>query len=277
MNTKLGPGSDFTVVELKEALRERGLSTNGTKAKLIKRLNKNDPKVWKELVARRSALLATDSPDSEGCVAVGAADGETLVQEKHVELETEKPHAKKKPKKCFKCHKTGHIAAHCRTKKCPKWNQSLTSDAYRDFARVASSNVQPIGMPDPYMIRIKIITETINSGPCSYTVDAIIDSGSPISLVRSDVILIEPRSLEREHLSGSQFYGLGGLWLQIDGVLFGILEVIGVRVKIKFYVVPSETMAYNVLLGRDFLKCSRICVTLGETVRISSIDERAIN
>lgn len=101
MITELGPGSGFTMVELKEALRERGLSTNG-KVKLIKRLNKNDPKVWKELVARRSALLATDSPGSgavcrptKGCVAVGAAeaDGETSVQEEHVDamvLETEK-------------------------------------------------------------------------------------------------------------------------------------------------------------------------------------------
>lgn len=33
------PGSEFTVVELKEALRERGLSTSGTKIELIRRLN----------------------------------------------------------------------------------------------------------------------------------------------------------------------------------------------------------------------------------------------
>lgn len=90
-------------------------------------------------------------------------------------------------------------------KECPKRNQPLTSNAHRDFARVASPNaIQSVELPDPYMIRVKIITETVSDGPCNYVVDAIIDSGSPISLMRRDVILIEPRSLEREQI---QFYG----------------------------------------------------------------------
>jgi len=429
MSTELGPGSGFTVVELKEAFRERGLTTNGTKAELIKRLNEDDPRVWKELITRRSALLATDSPGSgavcrptEGCVAVGSAgtDGETLEREERVDvvaLEAEErddatmtelgllrrekelwereqrllrqelemlrgsssmtgaaasdgavpmaggvrsirellpeydgtdnafwrwrqqlrllrssysldesstrilissrlkgralswfyskaefltmtieellqemdhmfdlrpgklalrrefesliwkggepfcdyyhdkmilanripiaedeiidyliegmpdqrlqnqarlmnyrtgaqllkafekvqldvkksndvrtrkdgartgdgrfeaPHTKGKPTKCFKCHETGHIAAHCKrtparracygcgstehlAKECPKRNQPLTSDAHKDLARIASANaIQPVGLPDPYMIRVKIVTETAN-------------------------------------------------------------------------------------------------------------------
>jgi len=201
----------------------------------------------------------------------------------------EAPHTKGKPTKCFKCHETGHVAAHCKriparracygcgstehlAKECPKRNQPLTSDAHKDLAWIASTNViQPVGLPDPYMIRVKIVTETANSGPCSYVVDAMVDSGSPISLVRSDVILGESRSLEREQVG--QFYGLNGSRLRIDGVFFGILEVNGVQVKIKFHAVPSDTMAYSILLGRDFLKCPRICVTLGETVRVSGVDE----
>lgn len=95
MSTELGPGSGFTVVELKEALRERGLTTNGIKALLIKRLNEDDPRVWKELIARRGALLATDSAGSgavcrptEGCVAVEAAgtDDEALEREERVDV-----------------------------------------------------------------------------------------------------------------------------------------------------------------------------------------------
>lgn len=156
----------------------------------------------------------------------------------------EASHAKGKLTRCFRCHEMGHIAAHCKrtpagracyrcgsaeylARECPKRSQPLMSDASRDLARVASANaIQPVGLLDPYMIRVKIITETASSGPCNYVVDAMIDSGSPISLVRSDVFRVESHSLEREQVR--QFYGLGGLRLRIDGVFFGILEVSGV-------------------------------------------------
>lgn len=46
----------------------------------------------------------------------------------------------------------------------------------------------------------------------------------------------------------------------------------------KFYTVPSDTMAYDVLLGRDFLNCPRLCIVMGETLKITDIEEaRAIN
>lgn len=83
------PGSEFTVAELKEALRERGLAANGTKVELIKRLSASNPGVWEELGARqRGATSAPDSlgpagvcqPTEDGGIVGAATSGETRMQ-----------------------------------------------------------------------------------------------------------------------------------------------------------------------------------------------------
>lgn len=43
---------DFRMAEMKDALRARGLSTNGSKAELIQRLTKADPNVWASIHQR---------------------------------------------------------------------------------------------------------------------------------------------------------------------------------------------------------------------------------
>lgn len=43
--------------------------------------------------------------------------------------------------------------------------------------------------------------------------------------------------------------------------------------KMKFYIVPHSTMTYGILLGRDFLTNPSVHVTMGETVKIVSVEE----
>ncbi|KMQ88778.1 zn-dependent peptidase [Lasius niger] len=49
--------NDFTVAEMREALRQEGLSVGGAKAELILRLNENDPGVWERLNEQRKKII----------------------------------------------------------------------------------------------------------------------------------------------------------------------------------------------------------------------------
>lgn len=71
---------------------------------------------------------------------------------------------------------------------------------------------------------------------------------------------------------------MNGSRLRVDGTFPGRLEVNGVGIEMEFYSVPSDTMAFDVLLGRDFLSCPRLYVTFGETIGVANAEEaRAIN
>lgn len=52
------------------------------------------------------------------------------------------------------------------------------------------------------------------------------------------------------------------------GIISKIVEVEGIKIKLRFLVVPSETMTCVALLGRDFSRNPSIKVELRETVNV---------
>lgn len=66
----------------------------------------------------------------------------------------------------------------------------------------------------------------------TYVVDAIIDSGSSISIIRSSVVVNEACSPINEDVS--KFCGINNSRLKILNIFYGEVEIQGVRTKIKF-------------------------------------------
>lgn len=194
--------------------------------------------------------------------------------------------------RCFRCYGMGHTAAQCRrspvrrtcyickspdhlARECPKRGWSAAPEASGSSARTTSANVvQPAALLKPYMITVKIIAKNRSGGLDNFVVDAMIDSGSPISLIKSEVIRGGSRLLIDENIG--QFCGINGSRLKVDGVAHVDLEVKGVRLKVKLYTVPHNIMAYSVLLGRDFLSCPSLRVTLGKDLEIANAEEARV-
>lgn len=127
----------------------------------------------------------------------------------------------------------------------------------KDFAQATSINIVQLNeFPKPYTIPVKITIENTNSESHKYVSDAVIDSGWRISLVRSDVIPREVRLLKKEHVS--QFFGLNGSQLKIDGMFYSILETNDMHIRMKFYIVSSSTIAYIYFPRKRFFKLPTI-------------------
>lgn len=200
--------------------------------------------------------------------------------------------------KCYRCQETGHVATHCgrpaattsvgkRTcfvcgssehlaRDCSERKQlaSLTETG-GGSARTASTNViaveQHVELPKPYVVALRVNPGGRIGNTETFEIDAIIDSGSPISLIRDSVVKKEYCSPVTEDTS--KFYGINNSRLEVLNIFDGDIDVKGVRIKIKFYVVPDPTMTFRMLLGRDFLTCPLIRVTLGDTIEIEDVRE----
>lgn len=83
-------GIDFTVVELKAALRAKGLPSRGSKAELIQRLEKiGDPDVWTELSRQLVEWRSTGASSAE----TESEPGETPLEEAAMKRMTAGPAA----------------------------------------------------------------------------------------------------------------------------------------------------------------------------------------
>lgn len=112
--------------------------------------------------------------------------------------------------KCYNCCETGHRAStcpqpketkelchHCGSinhlqKDCPK-KEELTSSPTDTTAKTMNL-VEPIFISDPYYIQLKFTVKEIHNSDREYSVNAAIDPGSPVSLIKCEYIPISIRT-----------------------------------------------------------------------------------
>lgn len=100
--------------------------------------------------------------------------------------------------------------------------------------------VQPTSPEDAFMVPVNFSLSEGDGTTTRYVVSAIIDSGSPVSLIKSS-----PNEYSLRGLNGSRLavYAVSNTRMKEEGVVC----------QIKLLVVPDNTMAYAMILSRDFM------------------------
>ncbi|XP_076667929.1 uncharacterized protein LOC143368757 [Andrena cerasifolii] len=187
----------------------------------------------------------------------------------------------RKPVKCFNCQEVGHISTKCpkpkrqrgtcfecgstshRIADCPQRasnRRGESSTAGEPSATTSANVVQPEVLSAPYMVSLSYTVFDKSGHSCKYTISAMLDSGLPISLIKNSFVPLDART----PVTGTEqdFCGINGSRLQILGNFYHVVEIEGVPIKLKFYIVPDDTMAFMAILGRDFSSHSSVEVML---------------
>ncbi|XP_076232912.1 uncharacterized protein LOC143178263 [Calliopsis andreniformis] len=147
----------------------------------------------------------------------------------------------KKEVRCFNCSEMGHISTSCQKPKrqqggcfecgsmlhriagCPRRTASQSGES--NMARETTTTRRELSAATSANMRQN----------CKYTLCAMLDSGSPISLIKNCFVPLDARTQD--------------------------VEIEGISIKLNFYIVPDNTMAFMAILGRDFSSHPLIKIT----------------
>jgi len=103
---------------------------------------------------------------------------------------------------------------------------------------------------------------------------AMVDSGSPISLIKDNFV---PAHIRMPIIKQQSFFGINGAKLEVLGTFEDVVEINDIELKIKFFVVPNTAIACAALLGRNFTSSPLIEITMGEEFSVSRADSRTVD
>lgn len=189
--------------------------------------------------------------------------------------------------RCYSCGATGHFSRDCkekqkrargscfgcgslehRVKECPK---------SRPGAENAASVVQAISPNDPYLVTLAYRVADASGSKCKYSLMAMIDSGSPISLIKDNFV---PAHIRMSIIKQQSFFGINGAKLEVLGTFEDVVEINDIELKMNFFVVPNTTITCAALLGRNlsnFTSSPLIEITMGEKFSVSRADSRTVD
>lgn len=180
---------------------------------------------------------------------------------------------------CYQCGSTTHQRSKCpslvRTTK--KQEETSKDGATNDGeSRVMNVNYErpksTQNHPGPYEVICECNFPVDPDTLCGITFVAIIDTGSPISLLKRELLPNNPDVIKPLDNS-CNFSGINGTKLELLGIFETEILIYSNMFNLRFYVVPGNTMVMNAILGRDFVNNPNVnlCFQNG-SVRLNLID-----
>ncbi|CAK9796129.1 Zinc finger protein GIS2 [Anthophora plagiata] len=201
-----------------------------------------------------------------------------------------------KVKRCFNCNETGHWKKDCtktrrewgscftcggktyRAKDCPQQASRMQAGQQRQVSTLAPAStlapgtsthlVQPGHPETPFVVPLTCTVQDSNEVTTQIAITAIIDSGSPVSLIKRGIL---PPKFNFTRPENNRFYGVNHSPVEIEGTLTTEVQVNNARIPLYYlHIVPDTTMSYFALLGRDFIRSPDIKIILGNSVEITA-------
>ncbi|GFY28915.1 retrovirus-related Pol polyprotein from transposon 17.6 [Trichonephila clavipes] len=167
--------------------------------------------------------------------------GSNRRERKHFQLNGTSYSGKSKRLTCSYCKGPGHYAVDCTKRpKCSKINNS-TDSSIQICSRIS---------------RERIKTKKITMG--NKIIEALIDSGSSVSLIREDVSkgIIEPSKLSKDI---SVLIGLGKYEVKTKGSFQRKIELDGEEYSLTWHVVSTPSLEFQAVIVSDILEQASVC------------------
>ncbi|GFV15653.1 retrovirus-related Pol polyprotein from transposon 17.6 [Trichonephila clavipes] len=166
--------------------------------------------------------------------------GSNRRERKHFQLNGTSYSGKSKRLTCSYCKGPGHYAVDCTKRpKCSKINS--TDSSIQICSRISREGIK---------------TKKITMG--NKIIEALIDSGSSVSLIREDVSkgIIEPSKLSKDI---SVLIGLGKYEVKTKGSFQRKIELDGEEYSLTWHAVPTPSLEFQAVIGSDILEQASVC------------------
>ena len=172
---------------------------------------------------------------------------------------------------CFRCGSMQHQIRDCpKDPTQPKQPKEPKEPEKTPTLGSTTNVVESAAETAPYLVSLSYAVADEVGNVCTYNVVAMIDSGSPISLIKEDFVPLRARKPIVEN--SNAYYGINGSKLNVSALFPTNCSVGDVPMNLIFHIVPEETMNCAALLGRDFMSSPHISVSFKETAIVSKRD-----
>ncbi|XP_039502717.1 uncharacterized protein LOC120458930 isoform X1 [Drosophila santomea] len=174
---------------------------------------------------------------------------------------------------CYNCHSRGHLAKECRKPK-RQDGACYACGLQGHVAKECNQYKKSKGGDNDYVSYIELTFCTKNNRLNPMFIECLIDSGSPISIIKKRFI---PSQIKMEKTTSLSYVGLNLSKLLIHGSVKCSVKFSNKDTPMLLYVVDDESMGYAMLLGRDFLARVKAKIVIdNEHEKISEIKKDSI-